>query len=1304
MQPENTSSLAAFLESLGTAANPEKEIITRLVVQIRDNQPELAEAIQYCAIPRRFDAEIIGVLRQAPEDREMNERLLERVLSFSFVRTRTGGFYAYDDSTRDALLEDWSENRQEQFDLLNQYLVAYYQKRYERTKVLARDLVAVAPIVGKANSNRYLQLASAAETRLVAPLLEALYHETLRSAEAGYNLFQQCFLDYESKRRLTICDSLLTATRSYLERLPPHSGRGKWLKWIQYWKARLERELRRSKEAERLLFELLRQLDQTPKTKANEYTQLRLWTLSELGLALQEQSKLKEASDKYLGAVTLAEKTLEDPYNLPVWYYRLAGLHFSLDENDQAVLWYQKAIASAKDKNLYLAVHSRLDLSAALFASGRQKEASTAALEALHIARTRLADDKSVHRFVNQQFMTIVARHEPPVLDTLFSEGKSLLAELGDSVASFEFRLHYVAQLRQGGQLKRAEQEFLELERLEGNDKQAKPGLLLEKALIRDEQGRQLEVVESYDELAHKATEDENVWHYAAALSNRGMANYKLARWKAAESDLQAAISHWEKVGYEKLAAFVRIPLAAVFRKRGEISRAEEMLRIVADKLGEGNTLYIAEYHDEYADLLRDQALTNKARSQYEKSLKIIQSFEQREQAARIRLDLAGLAADEGAWEEAREHTNKALKLWQELAAFDHYRPTSDAEKADQINAKGALLFLSEAKDRRELVEQAASEFRKACELVPENCWYQLNRAYACAELADWSEAVKASEAALKSAPASLASSVLYERLAQYRASQGEKLFVSGNYGAAADFYAESKNHLAKKVPLEQQAIFWFRLGDSFLKLGDSHKAEAEYREGLQQLESSDFWALKASFHSRLGFTVALRDELDEAVSNFQASIENRSKAKSDSVVNDLQELVKDFSDSITSISQYQTFSFALQRIIDHTVLEIPQQQKLSAARFDFIRKQYHLIRRSAEPSTDAEGSADVVSAPKVVIEADAQLFPQDEEIPQVKRMIEIDVPSMQEFFYKVMGVKIPGIVIRASESLPPNYYELSLNDTPLANGYAFPEKTFCLDLAKCRKLQIEGDPITLPDGLRGLWLTESNSKRAEAEGLMLLNAYQYMVHHLQLHLRQNLPVFLGIQEVFAMFDQWAQDGSDDSRRLQKGVTIAIPTFIRLAEVVQKLAAEQVPVRNLDVIIRTFVEVNSSEQEVASIVEHVRLALKSELSWTPGTQPIALTESSEAAIHEWVVERENKKFLAIPREDANKVLDGLTRTLTDRELDKLSLIVQTPGLRRFVRRLVEREFPLLPVFAKAELDGMPLRSEKTELIDLVSTA
>jgi tetratricopeptide (TPR) repeat protein len=92
--------------------------------------PHLAWTMRACAIPRSFDAEIIGVLRGALVEGEMNERLLAGLLPFSFVLAHKDSGYVYHDNIRDLLLAEWQndENRGE-FEQIKQRLAGFYQSQ-----------------------------------------------------------------------------------------------------------------------------------------------------------------------------------------------------------------------------------------------------------------------------------------------------------------------------------------------------------------------------------------------------------------------------------------------------------------------------------------------------------------------------------------------------------------------------------------------------------------------------------------------------------------------------------------------------------------------------------------------------------------------------------------------------------------------------------------------------------------------------------------------------------------------------------------------------------------------------------------------------------------------------------------------------------------------------------------------------------------------------------------------------------------------------------------------------------------------
>jgi len=87
-----------------------RRLLDMILSQAKAQDPELARVLRLCALPRAFDAEIIGVLRDQPDDAETNARLLETLKAYSFVQPHQRGGYAYHDVTRALLLADWQSD------------------------------------------------------------------------------------------------------------------------------------------------------------------------------------------------------------------------------------------------------------------------------------------------------------------------------------------------------------------------------------------------------------------------------------------------------------------------------------------------------------------------------------------------------------------------------------------------------------------------------------------------------------------------------------------------------------------------------------------------------------------------------------------------------------------------------------------------------------------------------------------------------------------------------------------------------------------------------------------------------------------------------------------------------------------------------------------------------------------------------------------------------------------------------------------------------------------------------------------
>jgi tetratricopeptide (TPR) repeat protein len=132
-----TDELTAELEALLVNNASPEEFARRLFhftyERTRASDPLLAEMLRACAIPRTFNATIIGALRAAEEEVTTNTRLLHELLAFSFVLpVPASADYTYHDNTRQLLLGQWQEaDQRPQYEQYQARLVVCYQRQGE---------------------------------------------------------------------------------------------------------------------------------------------------------------------------------------------------------------------------------------------------------------------------------------------------------------------------------------------------------------------------------------------------------------------------------------------------------------------------------------------------------------------------------------------------------------------------------------------------------------------------------------------------------------------------------------------------------------------------------------------------------------------------------------------------------------------------------------------------------------------------------------------------------------------------------------------------------------------------------------------------------------------------------------------------------------------------------------------------------------------------------------------------------------------------------------------------------------------
>jgi type III secretion protein V len=253
---------------------------------------------------------------------------------------------------------------------------------------------------------------------------------------------------------------------------------------------------------------------------------------------------------------------------------------------------------------------------------------------------------------------------------------------------------------------------------------------------------------------------------------------------------------------------------------------------------------------------------------------------------------------------------------------------------------------------------------------------------------------------------------------------------------------------------------------------------------------------------------------------------------------------------------------------------------------------------------------------------------------------------AVRERLFFDLGVPLPPARLRIVEDLPPRHVVLSLHEVPAR-------------------------VITLPEGLTPEALVDQVT--AEVYATLLSRAAD----------------FLGMNETQQLLDQLEQISPAVVRQVvPKPVTLPL-----LAEVLRRLVEERISVRDLRAILEAMSIFAPQEKDGLQLAELVRTQLRRPTTYrlTGGSGSLdvyVLDPSIEDAVRQAITRTPAGSFLTLAPAAARDIVASVRRAVEGApppSPERPPVILTQPDVRRFVRKLLETDFPDLPVVSFAEL-------------------
>lgn len=299
-------------------------------------------------------------------------------------------------------------------------------------------------------------------------------------------------------------------------------------------------------------------------------------------------------------------------------------------------------------------------------------------------------------------------------------------------------------------------------------------------------------------------------------------------------------------------------------------------------------------------------------------------------------------------------------------------------------------------------------------------------------------------------------------------------------------------------------------------------------------------------------------------------------------------------------------------------------------------------------------------------------------------------IPMMRDGLFYELGIRYPGIRVRGSDgSQGASSYVILVNEIPVATGKVDPRQCLVNDTPERLKLLgIEAVEAMNPaNGVPCAWISNSKQELAEQAGLTTWDAGSYMVLHLSAALRKNASDFVGIQEVQNMLDQLEQAFP----ALVKEVVPKAVNLFQLTDILKRLVEEEISIRDLRTILQALSEWGPHETDSVVLTEQVRSALKRYISnkYTGGSHTLVvylLEPQLEEIISSGIQRSPSGNYLALEPEVSQDILGAIRQEVSNLPpTAQQPVILTTQEIRRYLRKLVEIEFPHLAILSYQEL-------------------
>lgn len=305
-------------------------------------------------------------------------------------------------------------------------------------------------------------------------------------------------------------------------------------------------------------------------------------------------------------------------------------------------------------------------------------------------------------------------------------------------------------------------------------------------------------------------------------------------------------------------------------------------------------------------------------------------------------------------------------------------------------------------------------------------------------------------------------------------------------------------------------------------------------------------------------------------------------------------------------------------------------------------------------------------------------------------------VAKMRKKFARQYGFVVPDIKLTDSVALPPKSYQILIHGTVVATQEMRPGELLVV-VGDGPKPDVPAEEVREPAfGMKALWVMDSYAAEVHSSGFETIDGASVLLTHLSEVIRNNLPQFLSYKDMRGLLDRL----EPEYKRLLEEISPSQISYSSLQAVLKLLLAERVSIRNLHLILEAVAEITPHARRAEQIAEHVRMRIAQQICGDLAENGILnvlrLGPNWDLSFHQ-SLKRDAKgeviEFDIDPRLVEQFGTEAATAIRERQKQVHSFALVTAPDARPYVRMIIERIFPTLPVLSHLEIArGVEIKS------------